>query len=81
MIKNCVSLSSRVEEPNSEVKKLLNVHTWTTESPVYLTLPIVLMCCIIVVTEMIIVAIQQYPGHSELIYNKATVQIGIKFSF
>ena len=30
-----VSLSPRVEEPNSEVKKLINVRTWTTESPVF----------------------------------------------
>ena len=54
-----VSLSPHVEEPNSEFKKLINVRTWITESPVYLTLPIVLMCCITVVTEMIIVGIQQ----------------------
>ena len=33
-----VSLSPRVEEPNSEVKKLINVRTWTTESPVYLSI-------------------------------------------
>ena len=32
-----VSPSLRVEEPNSEVKKLINVRTWTTESPVYLS--------------------------------------------
>ena len=30
MIENCVSLSPRVEEPNSEVKKLINVRIWTT---------------------------------------------------
>ena len=60
-----VSLSPHVEELNSEVKKLINVCTWTTESPVYLSLPIVLMCCITVVTEMIIVGIQhqvRYPN-------------------
>ena len=38
-----VSLSPRVKEPNSEVKKLINVRTWTTESPVYLSLPIVFL--------------------------------------
>ena len=45
MIKNCVcvSLSPRVEEPNSEVKKLINVRIWTTESPVYFSLPIVFL--------------------------------------
>ena len=42
MIENCVSLSPRVEEPNSEVKKLINVRTWTTESPVYLSPPVFL---------------------------------------
>ena len=30
--KNCVSLSPCVEEPNSEVKKLINIRTWTTVS-------------------------------------------------
>ena len=39
MIKDCVSLFPRVEEPNSELKKLINVRTWTTESPVYLSPP------------------------------------------
>ena len=38
-----VSISPRVEEPNSEVKKLINVRIWTTESPVYLSLPIVFL--------------------------------------
>ena len=38
-----VSLSSHVEEPNLEVKKLINVRIWTTESPVYLSLPIVFL--------------------------------------
>ena len=28
-----VSITPRVEEPNSEDKKLINVRTWTTESP------------------------------------------------
>ena len=37
-----VSLSPRVEEPNSEVNKLINVRTWTTESPVYLSPPVFL---------------------------------------
>ena len=30
--KNCVSLSPRVGEPNSEVKKLINIRIWTTVS-------------------------------------------------
>ena len=37
-----VSLSPRVEEPNLEVKKLINIRTWTTESPVYLSPPVFL---------------------------------------
>ena len=37
-----VSLSPRVEEPNSEVKNLINVRTWTTESLVYLSPPVFL---------------------------------------
>ena len=37
-----VSLSPRVEEPNSEVNKLINVRTWTAESPVYLSPPVFL---------------------------------------
>ena len=37
-----VSLSPCVEEPNSEVKKLINDRTWTTESPVYLSPPVFL---------------------------------------
>ena len=37
-----VFLSPRVEEPNSGVKKLINLHTWTTESLVYLSPPVFL---------------------------------------
>ena len=37
-----VSLSPRVEEPNSEVNKLINVCTWTTESPVHVCPPVFL---------------------------------------
>ena len=37
-----VSLFPCVEEPNSEVKKLINVRTWTTESLVYLSPPVFL---------------------------------------
>ena len=38
----CVSLSPRLEEPNSEVKKLINVPTSTTVSLVYLSPPVFL---------------------------------------
>ena len=37
-----VSLSPRVEKPNSEVMKLINIRTWTMESPVYLSPPVFL---------------------------------------
>ena len=40
--KNC--LSPRAEEPNLEVNKC--IHTWTTESPVYLSLSIVFCICV-----------------------------------